>query len=131
MRTTALSFFFILLPTISFAAPKKEVSYYPNHQLAFERFYQKGHKVGRHRMWYPSGKLRSESDFSAPDQMKRYREWYENGVLAKEIIFANGLETETKIYRESGQIYVNRVMHNGRLYGLPGGKACDRVREEK
>lgn len=124
---------------VSLACPKlfaaegsveKRVEYYSDKKMAAETFFQNGRKVGVHRTWYLSGNLKSRSEFEKPNQMKLYQSWFENGKMSKQIVFKDGLETDTKIYRESGQIYLNRVVRNGRMYGLPGGKACTRVKSD-
>lgn len=106
---------------------QRQVTYYSNTKMATERFYLGDQKVGTHRTWYPSGQLKSRSSFSLPNTMELFEDWHDNGKLARQIRFENGMEVSTKVYRRSGQIYINRVIRNGRMYGLPGGKACFRV----
>lgn len=125
----ALAILLLLAAAGARASVEKRVSRHPDRKLATEEFYRDGRKVGVHRSWYPDGRLRSETEFEAPNRARRYRTWFANGRLSKQIIFKDGLEAETKIYRETGQIYLNRVVRDGRVYGLPGGKACARVQE--
>lgn len=129
IRYFALTTIFLILG-VAQATPSsidRQATYYPDEKLASEQFFQNGQKVGVHRTWYPSGKLKSLVEYEKPGQPKVYKTWYESGQLAKVIVFENGKEVDTKIYRETGQIYLNRVVRNGRVYGLPGGKACARV----
>lgn len=123
--------YFLFFLLVANASPKegRQVERYANGKLMSERFYKNGQKVGVHRTWYANGKLRSQSEFSLQGQMTVFKDWYDNGVLSKQINFENGYEVSTKIYRKTGQIYINRIMKNGRIYGLPGGKACFRVKE--
>lgn len=83
-----------------------------------------------HLKKYPNGKPWTQSVLDEQGRMVEYKEWYDNGVLAKEIWFENGLEVAAKVYRKTGQIYINQVIKNGRSYGLPGSKACFRVGED-
>lgn len=126
-------FAILLIVGVAQATPapiERKVSYFPNKKLASEQQFQNGQKVGVHKSWYANGKLRVLVEYEKPDQPKIYKAWYENGQLAKVIVFKDGKEAETKIYRETGQIYLNRVIRNGRMYGLPGGKACSSVSTE-
>lgn len=122
-----------LICGVAWAAPaliQRAVTFHENKKIASERFFQEGRKVGVHKTWFPNGKLQSLVEFEKPNQAKILKTWYENGQLAKLITFKDGMEADTKIYRETGQIYLNRVVRNGRMYGLPGGKACSRIKTE-
>lgn len=125
-----LFFVFIFTSQWAWASPiEKKVTYYSDHKKATERFYQDGKSVGLNRSWYPNGKLQTETKFSKPNEMEVSKVWYDNGQLQKIITYKDGHDVQTKIYRKTGQIYLNRIWRNGRLYGLPGGRACEGVKQ--
>ncbi len=104
----------------------KELKKYRNDQIAEERFFRKGMKVGTHKSFWPNGIPKFEYHFNDEGVYHgNFKEWYTNGQLAKEFHYVQGKEDgPQKMWRYDGKIRANYVVKNGERFGLIGLKKC-------
>jgi antitoxin component YwqK of YwqJK toxin-antitoxin module len=100
-----------------------------NGQLVARREYSKGRKTGTHEGWYLDGKRRFHHEYKNDQNDGEVWEWYHSGQLALYARFEQGRLLGKKMWRESGQIYMNYVFTADKAVGLPGSKLCFQVRD--
>lgn len=105
-----------------------EQEIFSNGQAAVRRQYSKGRKVGVHEGWFADGKRRFRHEYKDDQNDGEVWEWYNSGGLALYARFGNGRLLGKKMWRESGQIYMNYVFTKDHSVGLPGTKLCYQVR---
>jgi antitoxin component YwqK of YwqJK toxin-antitoxin module len=105
--------------------------FFDNGQRASRRDYSLGQRVGVHEGWFSNGHRRFHHEFRDGVNHGEAWEWYDNGALAIYASFDNGRLLGKKMWRETGQIYMNYVFPKGRAVGLPGTKLCYQVRNER
>jgi hypothetical protein len=108
-----------------------EEEFFDNGQIASRREYAKGKKVGSHEGWFSDGKRRFHHEFANGRSHGEVWEWYNSGALATYARFDKGRLLGKKVWRESGQIYMNYVFPENRSVGVPGTKLCYQVRDKK
>jgi antitoxin component YwqK of YwqJK toxin-antitoxin module len=102
--------------------------YYPNKQLAEERFYKQGKKEGAHKAWWPNGSLKFEYHFINDEHDGELKEWFSNGKLSRLFHYVKGHEDGSqKMWWENGDIRANYVIKEGKRFGLIGQKLCRNV----
>ena len=103
--------------------------WYPNKQLAEQRFYHLGKKEGTHLAWWENGKLQTKYQISNDEYVGIYEVWNQEGRLVKIFHYKNGHEEGSqKLFYDNGSIRSNYVVINGRRYGLLGTKNCKNVK---
>ncbi|TGK01689.1 hypothetical protein EHO59_11310 [Leptospira semungkisensis] len=105
-----------------------ETDIYPDGRTASERTYSKGKKEGTHKGWHENGKRRFHYEFKNDQFDGESWEWYSSGELYTFGKFKEGRAIGRKIWRKSGQIYLNQVYFHENSFGLPGSKICKRVK---
>lgn len=103
-----------------------EIKKYKNNQIAEERFYKKGLKIGVHRGFWRDGKLKFEYHYNTNGMYHgSFREWYSNGQMVKDFNYRKGKENGSqKMWRYDGKIRANYVVKDGERFGLIGLKKC-------
>lgn len=99
--------------------------WYPNKQIASERMYHAGKKIGKHIGYWENGQPQYEFYFEDGEHHGIAKEWYQNGQLYRIFHYEHGYENGSqKMWWENGIIRANYVVKNGRRYGLIGLKLC-------
>ncbi len=109
----------------------KEVEIFPNGQIASERFYKEGKRVGVHKGWFENGQIRFQYEYEDGLMHGSLWEWNKKGELYSYAKMNKGEEIGRKVWREDGQIYANYVFRNGRTVGLPGAKLCRQIKGDE
>jgi hypothetical protein len=86
--------------------------------------YENGSLNGSETMWHTNGKISQQTAFRFGIRQGSYREWSETGLLLRESEYEKGIEISQKAWRESGELYANYKLRNGRYFGLKGGRLC-------
>ena len=107
------------------------ITYYLNGDLSEKRFYTNGEKDNVHTGWWQKGNKRFEYHFTNGIYNGDYREWYQSGRLLKHIHYTNDMDDWGKGWRESGKLYMNYVMKEGRRYGIVNSNLCYTVKNDK
>ena len=105
-----------------------EDEYFEDGELASHREYANGKKVGVHEGWFPDGKRRFHQEFKKGLLDGETWEWFASGALAVYARFKDNKLLGKKMWRESGQIYMNYVFTANRSAGLPGTALCYQLR---
>jgi hypothetical protein len=99
--------------------------WYLNKQIASERFYRAGKKIGKHLGYWENGQPQFEFYFENGEYHGITKEWYQNGQAYRSFHYEHGYEQGSqKMWWENGIIRANYVVKNGRRYGLIGLKLC-------
>ncbi|CAM1370403.1 conserved hypothetical protein [Tenacibaculum xiamenense] len=103
-----------------------EIKKYENEELAEERFYKEGVKVGIHKGWWKNGNKKFEYHFNTSGEYDgEVKDWYKNGQMFKFFNYSNGREEGAqKMWQPDGKIRANFVTKNGERYGVIGLKKC-------
>jgi antitoxin component YwqK of YwqJK toxin-antitoxin module len=107
-----------------------EEEFYDNGQMAAQRVYLHGKKVGTHQGWFRDGKRRFSYEYANDTYHGEYWEWYNSGALSTYAYYQGGNPIGRKVWRADGSIYMNYVFPGGRAVGLPGTKLCRQVRTD-
>ena len=107
------------------------ITYYLNGDLSEKRLYNNGEKDNVHTGWWQNGNKRFEYHFINGIYNGDYKEWYQSGRLLKHIHYTNGIDDWGKGWRESGKLYMNYVMKEGRRYGIVNSNLCYTVKNDK
>ncbi|MBL8020815.1 MAG: hypothetical protein JNM27_14185 [Leptospirales bacterium] len=103
-----------------------------NGTLVAQREYRNGSKHGLHRVWFPNGNLRAYQRFNNGQNIGQAWLWFEDKKPAEFKMYGRSGEIlAAKMWRRTGQIYLNYVFENGGSIGMPGSKVCDPVGETK
>ncbi|TGJ98975.1 hypothetical protein EHQ53_10675 [Leptospira langatensis] len=105
-----------------------ETETYQDGRTASERTYSRGRKEGIHKGWHENGKRRFHYEFKNDQFDGESWEWYSSGELYTFGKFKNGEAIGRKIWRRSGQIYLNQVYFHENSFGLTGSKICKKVK---
>ena len=107
-----------------------EKQWYANGQLAQDRTYSKGVKIGRHLGWWEDGTPNFDYSFNARGAHDgSLREWYRNGQLVRDFNYLNGKEIgRQRMWASTGKIKANYEVKNGERFGLIGLKKCHSVK---
>jgi antitoxin component YwqK of YwqJK toxin-antitoxin module len=105
-----------------------EEEFFKTGQLVARREYTNGVKNGIHEGWFNDGKKRFHHEFKNNQSHGEFWEWHNSGALAMYARFKDGQLLGKKMWRESGQIYMNYVFPNNQAIGIPGAKLCYQVR---
>ncbi|TGL65780.1 toxin-antitoxin system YwqK family antitoxin [Leptospira sarikeiensis] len=108
---------------------EKEI--HSNGKVLAEREFSEGKKVGTHLGWFVDGKKRFHNEYLDGQFHGSQWEWRNSGSLYSYSKFDHGKVIGKKMWRENGQIYMNFVIHQGRAYGMTGGKLCSQVRGDQ
>ena len=99
--------------------------WYPNKQMAEERFYINGKKEGTHRGWWPDGKPKFVFSAVNNENEGEFKEWNASGLLYKKFHYVNGQEEGSQqLWWDNGAVRANYVIRNGKKYGFIGLKTC-------
>jgi len=99
--------------------------WYPNHQLAEERFYAHGKRENTHRAWWPNGKLRFQYNYANDLMQGSEEEWFESGAPYRKLVYKAGYEDgKQTVWNFDGALFANYVAKDGRNYGLTGVMNC-------
>jgi len=103
-----------------------EKRWYSNGQLAQNRTYSRGVKIGDHLGWWENGISKFEYHFNEKGEYDGNRkEWYKNGQLVRDFNYLNGKEKGSqRMWASNGKIRANYVVKNGERFGLIGLKKC-------
>lgn len=97
-------------------------------KLLASRAYRMGIKHGIHRTWYASGVQKSYAKFQFGRYTGQVWQWHDNNVPAQFDLYNERGEIQaSKVWRRTGQIYMNHTFQNGAAIGMPGSKVCDPV----
>lgn len=102
----------------------RSLSFYNNGNKESSRFYTMGEKDSVHTGWWENGNLKYEYHFSRGNYNGMFTQWYENGRKMQQVMYANGEELYGQGWRESGKLYMNFRMCNGRRYGMNNSNLC-------
>lgn len=105
-----------------------EEEFFWNGQIASRRSYSQGKKEGIHEGWFSNGNRRFHHEFQNNHPTGEAWEWYSSGTLALFARFEAGRLVGKKMWRETGQIYMNYVFPQNRAVGVPGSKLCYQIR---
>jgi hypothetical protein len=105
-----------------------EEEFFDNGQRATSREYSAGLRVGVHQGWFADGHRRFYYEYQNGQNHGEAWEWYDSGALSMYGRFENGRLLGKKMWRETGQIYMNYVFSKRGTFGLPGTKLCYQVR---
>jgi len=98
--------------------------FYEDGTLAEKRYYHLGEKDSVHTGWWQNGKPRFEYHFKQGLYNGNYKEWYSSGQGYKHILYINGKDEWGKGWRESGKMFMNYTMKDGRRYGIVNSNLC-------
>lgn len=99
--------------------------WYPNLQMAEDRFYIAGKKEGKHRAWWPDGKLQFEFQVHEDAYEGEFKEWNNMGLLIKQFHYQNGQEQGSqRLWWDDSTVRANYEIRDGKKYGLIGIKLC-------
>ncbi|WCL49970.1 toxin-antitoxin system YwqK family antitoxin [Leptospira sp. GIMC2001] len=100
-------------------------------QVVAIRYYNNGNKEGIHETFYLDGTKKTRSEFKEGRYINERWEWHQNGnPYIYEKFDDRGNTQVSKIWRESGQIYMNFVNSEGKNVGLPSSKVCDPINDK-
>ncbi len=99
-------------------------------QIVARRHHHAGKKVGIHEGWFLDGKRRFHHEFKNGQMDGEVWEWYSSGAVSMFAKFENGKLLGKKMWRESGQIYMNYVFTEQGAFGVPGTSLCYQVRDK-
>ena len=105
-----------------------QLIYFPGGELSEKRYYTNGEKDKVHTGWWENGNLRFEYHFANGIYNGDYKEWYQSGKLLKHIHYVKGIDDCGKGWRETGKLYMNYIMKNGRRYGIVNSNLCYTVK---
>lgn len=108
-----------------------QTTFYPDGSLSEKRYFTKGEKDNLHTGWWQNGNKRFEYHFTNGVYNGDYKEWYQSGQLLKHIHYTNGTDDWGKGWRESGKLYMNYIMKDGRRYGIVNSNLCYTVKNGK
>ena len=92
--------------------------------------YHQGLKDGRQVGWFLEGPKRFVQNFTKGVLNGEQVEWHQNGAVFRQQIYANGVETEKKIFYAGSEIFTNYKIREGRQYGIDGGPLCMETKPE-
>jgi len=99
--------------------------WYYNKQIAEERLFHLGKKIGKHIGFWENGNPKFEYYFLNGEHQGIAKEWYNNGKPYRSFHYENGYEEGSqRMWWENGTVRANYVVKNGRRYGLIGLKLC-------
>ncbi|MFN3785056.1 MAG: toxin-antitoxin system YwqK family antitoxin [Spirosomataceae bacterium] len=102
--------------------------WYPNGQLAEQRYYHHGEKQGKQIAFYENGQKMFSYTAEKDMYVGKMYEWASDGQLIHLATYVNGQESGTqKMWYDNGKIKANYTIINGRRYGLLGTKNCKNV----
>ena len=102
-----------------------EQVFFENGSLLSETAYRDGHKTGRHVMFWPDGTPRVRTVYARDLIEGEYRAWHANGQLGTLKHYVAGRESGMQqAWTDSGELYLNFEVRNGRHYGLINSKPC-------
>lgn len=102
--------------------------FYEDGSLSEKRFFTKGEKDGIHTGWWQNGNSRFEYHFANGIYNGDYKEWYQSGKPLKHIHYTSGIDDWGKGWRETGKLYMNYIMKDGRRYGIVNSNLCYTVK---
>lgn len=106
-------------------------TFYPNGKKESTRWYTNGEKDSLHSGWWENGNKKFEYHFKNGNYNGLFTEWYQSGKQLQQVMYANGKELYGKGWRESGKLYMNFVMKDGRRYGMNNSNLCYGLKSEK
>jgi hypothetical protein len=106
----------------------EQIEYLKGGQLLARRYYRDGHKDGIHEGWYRDGHRRFHYEYKNAKSDGEFWEWYDSGKVSLYAFFKDGELLGKKMWRESGQIYMNYVFNAQGARGLPGSRLCQQLR---
>jgi antitoxin component YwqK of YwqJK toxin-antitoxin module len=109
----------------------EETETYKDGTVVARRHFTNGRKSGVHEGWFLDGKRRFHHEFKEGRNDGEVFEWYDSGALSMYARFKDGVLLGKKMWRETGQIYMNYVFPNGKAAGVPGTKLCYQVRNRE
>lgn len=106
-------------------------TFYPNGLCESKRWYTKGEKDSLNRGWWLNGNIKYEYHFNKGEYEGYFTEWYENGNIMQRILYVKGEELSGMGWRQSGKLYMNYILKNGRRFGLVNANLCYSLVNEK
>lgn len=94
--------------------------------------YAAGAKHGIHKTWDKEGRLRTHAQFQMGSNVGESWSWYPDGKPYDYRKYnQKGELLIARLWRPTGQIYLNQVFRNGQAIGMPGSKLCDPTDAQK
>lgn len=109
----------------------EQQSFFPDGKILEKRFYHKGEKNGTEIGWWENSNKRFEYHFTNGIYNGDYKEWYEDGKPLRWIHYTNGKDDWGKGWRETGKLFMNYEMKNGRRYGIVNSNLCYTIKNGK
>lgn len=101
-------------------------------KLLAEWPYFAGAKHGTHKTWDKQGRLRTHARFHMGNYVGEAWSWYPDGKPYDYRKYNDkGELLIARLWRPTGQVYLNQVFRNGEAIGMPGSKLCDPTEAEK
>jgi len=111
---------------------RSEYRWYPNGRIESVRAYERGRKVGRHLGYWSDGKPRFEAAYQGDAYHGEYRTWYPSGQPYERRHFDHGREAGLQqSWTETGELFLNYEVRDGRRYGLVNAQPCVPVGEAR
>jgi len=99
--------------------------WYPNHQLAEEKYFVNAQKEGTSIGYWNNGIKRFCYNYKKDMFEGLQQQWFLNGRLYAKANFKNGREEGLQqVWDSAGKLLINYVASNGRNYGNIGKKNC-------
>lgn len=100
--------------------------WYPNKQLAEQRFFINGKNEGLQQAWWTNGKQKFIYHFADGLFDGELKEWNVEGQINRQFNYLAGQEEGSqKMWWDNGTIRANYVIKSGKKYGLIGLKLCN------
>ena len=106
-------------------------TFYSNGDRESTRWYNNGEKDSVHTGWWENGIKKYEYHFDNGLYNGLFTEWYQSGTIIQQVMYAHGKELYGKGWRETGKLYMNFVMKDGRRYGMNNSNLCYEFKDKK
>jgi antitoxin component YwqK of YwqJK toxin-antitoxin module len=103
------------------------IDYYRTGGIALEKYFLNNLHEGTHKKYFQNGNLAFVGEFSQGEPIGVHKEFYISGQPYDFKVYQNGELLSHKIWRKTGQIWVNYIYTPNRTYGLKGAKLCRKV----
>jgi antitoxin component YwqK of YwqJK toxin-antitoxin module len=106
-------------------ADRVEYAWYESGRLASVRAFRGDKKLGRHFAWWPNGAPQLVAEHADDAFHGSYRSFYPSGRPFERRRFEHGREAgRQQSWTESGELFLNYEVRNGRRYGLVNARPC-------
>ena len=105
-------------------------TFYEDGKKESARWYKSGEKDSVHTGWWPNGNKKYQYYFNNGLYNGLFTEWYQSGRMIRKVMYAQGSELSGQGWRETGKLYMNFIMRNGRRYGMNNSNLCYGLKKE-